>query len=292
MTQDKVILFSSLYEEENIESLLKRLFSVSRNKLKNSGLKKEFLNKKVRKRDLIKLPIDLVNILMINPIYNGPEVKIISNKSNILAVSKPSFAHIHPLRYSDDNNLLSFLRSTGKYHEYLTYKASTYDRSLLYRIDFETSGLVLLSNDNNKKNISMKCYFAVVRGEYSKFGSIKNKITTSGQKIKVSERGLPVECITFPLEYNKEKNMTLVGVFLKEGKRHQIRVQLSFLGFPIIGDLLYGDKPESIFGLHCFCYELDDQFYKDSNIPFLSLFTYFLNLDSNFQVLCNKFRNS
>jgi len=289
--QDNLGLFCSLYDEKSIETLIKSLFKMSRSKLKSFHLKKNYLKKAVRRKDEIELPLNLINSLMINPKYEGPKVSILTLNKDFIALSKPSMCHSHPLNYSNQDNLLSYLRSDGHYH-FLNKFEDKYDRTLVYRLDYETSGVVLLAQEEKRESIKLKFYFAVVHGEFCDSGEILHPITRTGKKIKIDVNEKTVKCYVLPLEYIKEENITLVGVFLNEGRRHQIRVQLSTLGHPIVGDQLYGtDSEKTFFGLHSYCYEVDDKKFIDQNIPFKSLFHYFLNLDSNFQVLCNKFRN-
>ena len=67
------------------------------------------------------------------------------------------------------------------------------------------------------------------------------------------------------------KGVSLVLVNLKTGLRHQIRAQLSFLGFPILGDELYGGrKAERVF-LHALRYEFSD-IVEDSNAELFNIF--------------------
>ena len=46
------------------------------------------------------------------------------------------------------------------------------------------------------------------------------------------------------------KDFSLIEVYPKTGRMHQIRVHFAFLGHPIIGDKIYGKKRESPAGLH------------------------------------------
>jgi 23S rRNA-/tRNA-specific pseudouridylate synthase len=55
----------------------------------------------------------------------------------------------------------------------------------------------------------------------------------------------------FELINNKE-GMALLSAIPKTGRTHQIRVHLKELGFPILGDKMYGGKPYDRLCLHCY----------------------------------------
>ena len=61
-------------------------------------------------------------------------------------MDKPANLFVHPLVYDEKNNCLSFLRTYKP--AYLGVNSKNYDRGLLYRLDFETSGvLVYVKNE-------------------------------------------------------------------------------------------------------------------------------------------------
>lgn len=288
------IKLSILKENETVEKFLKNTFSLSRNQIKKSKLGKSFLSKQLRYKDEIQLPIDLVNYLIINPRYSGSEVRVVSESEHTLVLSKPSRCHIHPLSYDETDNILSFIRSKSKWNSFLCINKKSYDRSLLYRLDYETSGLVILTNGEiNRSDIKAKIYLAVVEGHITDKLNLEHCITTTGKKIKESHSGEPSKCIIKPIAYDKNKNLSFVLVKLKEGRRHQIRIQLSLAGYPILGDLLYGaKKPSQYFGLHCLSYSFSHHSFFDENIPFSELLKSFLDIDSNLKMLCDEFRVS
>lgn len=111
----------------------------------------------------------------------------------------------------------------------------------VHRLDFQTSGLLIIAKTSKalvelgrmfeNKHIK-KSYKAVVIGKLQKAGVIINDI--NGQKAKT--------------EYHLEKSvksikntyLSLVNLHPHTGRTHQLRIHLSELGFPILGDKLYG----------------------------------------------------
>ena len=130
---------------------------------------------------------------------------------------------------------------------------------LLNRLDNETGGIVLFAKNDETfkyyhkemKNCNIeKIYIAVVQGKpEDKNGLINYPIAHHYKNIKkmvvVDERsdkkyrGKPRAAITeWRLLKIKNEN-SILEVKIKKGVRHQIRVHLSYIGFPIVGDKLY-----------------------------------------------------
>lgn len=278
-----------LGEERTFEEVL-MILGHSKSRIKKSNLSKKERCRRIRYREEISIPQELHNWGIINPSFEWGEAKeapfVIEERGDILAVHKPSHLHIHPLIYNEKNNLLSFLRKKG-YSNYLLEETELEDKSpwdggLLYRIDYETSGLVLLSSNGHlydqmrrhKDLIKEKVYLVVVEGRFSlKNGVYEHKLTTSGKKVKASDQGLLSHIDIEVLMVTDQAS--LLKVSLKEGRRHQIRVQLALLGYPIWGDTLYGASEKDSFGLHCFQYEFENgQVYTASHFWGLDFFSF------------------
>lgn len=241
--------------------------------LKKSEVAKKTLERLIEPRGEVGLPASLMNRGDIYPKYSPhhPRPVILEERGDILAVSKPSGIHCHPLHYGESDNLLSFIREE-KYFDYLGVNEQKMDRGLLYRLDLETSGLVLLTK--NPKLIKAaragelfkkKVYYALVEGDYDGPNKLSHTLSTTGKKIKADPKGREATLKIVSCEYLLHHNMSLLEVELKEGLRHQIRVQLALAGFPIVGDALYGGILNELFGLHCLRYELKKEIFEDKN---------------------------
>jgi 23S rRNA-/tRNA-specific pseudouridylate synthase len=53
-----------------------------------------------------------------------------------------------------------------------------------------------------------------------------------------------VKTTIYPVTYDENKNETLCVVTIHQGMRHQIRVHAASVGYPVVGDVLYGNKEE------------------------------------------------
>jgi 23S rRNA-/tRNA-specific pseudouridylate synthase len=252
-----------------MEEALLELLPISKNKLKKN-LPKNFLQKKVRQRDVVELSLDLVNYGFINPHYVGPEIEVIYEDDLIVALNKPVKIHSHPLTYLEKNNVLSFLRE--KFSEnILQVNRDEYDRGLLFRLDFETSGLICYIKQQTlfhelrnhfSKVAKKKTYLGMVKGKFDKLGLFQHMFTAYGEKgakqrVTDHQGDFLGELIILKTVYNEQLNQTLLTIELITGLRHQIRAQLAFLGFPLMGDDLYGGEKAERLYLHAFEYSFE-----------------------------------
>jgi 23S rRNA pseudouridine1911/1915/1917 synthase len=260
-------------------------------------LKKHFaskdLNRPIRAKDRSRLPLDLVNHMKINPVFTGPRPAVLKETENYLVLHKPSNVHSHPHVYSDQDTLLNFLSEEG-HHQTLNVNANNYDRGLLFRLDYETSGIMLVAKNDQyfeemrvhfREKMKSKFYWAIVEGDFNQEGFWTHYFKGSGakgSKQKVDVSPLP-DSDMGELEVKKvlyENGKSLVLVNLSHGLRHQIRAQLAALGFPILGDELYGGaKAERLF-LHALRYEWDE-IEEDPNAD---LFDRFFDLNRGLQM--------
>ena len=124
------------------------------------------------------------------------------------------------------------------------------------RLDRDTSGIVLAcKNSFAQDKISSefrdkveKKYLAICQGIFEdKEGIIDAPIATSEDGIRREVNYvIGKKSITSYKVLSEYDNMSLVILTLHTGRTHQIRVHLSHLGHPIIGDSLYGEKSDLI----------------------------------------------
>ncbi|MBT3584745.1 MAG: hypothetical protein HN509_07550 [Halobacteriovoraceae bacterium] len=259
--------FSLLQDISQLESFLKEELKLSKSSLKKYGLNRKLLNKSFKKREAIRLPLDLLNQGIVNPLYKGPAIKIIHQDEQLIVLEKPHQIHCHPLRYNESDNILSFLRQSG-HGKHLTQTEA--EKGLLNRLDFETSGVLVFVKDpvlhrelrdNFENLIKQKTYHAIVKGDFDKEGEHKHFLGQKGEKGKLviaQEDGAGKEAtiIVEKLKYHSGADKSLLQVSLIGGHRHQIRVQLQQLGYPIFGDLQYGGEPAERLFLHAYSYTI------------------------------------
>lgn len=265
----KTIDYCLLESCDSVETFLKSQFHSSGNKLKKY-FSKSFLNRRLNEKNTLVLPLNFVNDGEINPNYEGQDLKILHEDETFFVFVKNPNQHIHPLTYDEGDNCLSWLRLHRP--ELLQVNLENYDRGLLYRLDYETSGVVVYAKmtstykvlrEGFNELVKEKIYKCWVEGECLQSLVLKHSFTSSeikGKKVLVGDYGVHEkvgELLLSPVRYDQLLKRTLVEVTLKTGLRHQIRAQLAHIGFPLAGDLLYGGKAARRLYLHAWRYRLN-----------------------------------
>ena len=289
MKDEKIIEFSFIQDFPSLQEGIFVLLNISKSQLKKHGLSKKYLNKKIIKGDRIALPINLVNSKLVSPEYHGGEVTEIFEDDNILVLSKPFDLHCHPLNYNEGDNLISYLYSKKRF-DLLAVNKDNYDRGLLYRLDYSTSGLVVFlkkdedyefARENFSDVVSQKYYLAIVSGKYegeTLLTHLLRSVGEKGKKVVLDEEHTAeskfARCDVELLNYHPEKDMSLLKVRLHQGHRHQVRAQLRIAGYPIVGDQLYHGAKSSRLYLHCYQYgfKVNEKEYSLKDEPLFGLF--------------------
>lgn len=133
------------------------------------------------------------------------------------------------------------------------------------RLDVETTGIVLFSLDKAVQpaldalvagHDMEKRYLAVVPAGFpdgvTRVDRAIGRDRHDARRMRVSKTGKPALTTFTPLARKGRETLLLCG--LATGRRHQIRVHLASLGFPIVGDSLYGGR-SSRDGLMLHAYE-------------------------------------
>ncbi len=264
------IKLCSFVEYSTGRDFLLQTFNLTKSQIKKYKISKSFLNEKLFAKKELELPINLVNHGKINPIYRGEIIHELLRTSSFICFNKPPKIHCHPLSYDEQDNLISFVRMNYPI-SYLEINKEQYDRGLLFRLDYETSGLVVYSLNEElyqtarkdlKSIIHEKKYMAIVHGTIEEEQSVRHYIKPYGEKgasmVECQENDMRAFEINAKIKPIKSKNnKTLVEVIIKEGVRHQVRKHLELIGHPIIGDPLYSQNThnQQMF-LHCYQYTM------------------------------------
>ncbi|WP_338753582.1 RluA family pseudouridine synthase [Bacillus sp. FJAT-52991] len=185
-------------------------------------------------------------------------LSIVFEDAYVLVVAKPAGMNTIPSREHPAGSLANALIS---YYEQQGIEATVH---IVTRLDRDTSGLVLIAkhrhihhlfSEMQKQRLVSRSYVALASGLFSStVGVIEQPIgrkETSIIEREVREDG-QYACTRYEL-IHQYKTFAQVRLKLETGRTHQIRVHLSHIGHPLLGDDLYGGPMENITrqALHC-----------------------------------------
>ena len=174
---------------------------------------------------------------------------IVYEDDDVIVINKPKGLVVHPGAGNEEHTLANAL----KFHsENLSSLNGEFRPGIVHRIDKDTAGLLIIAkNDSAHAFLSNQLmdhtlgrkYYALVLGVISENeGKIIAPIGRDQkyrQKMAVDLlRGKEAETNFKVIERFKET--TLVECSLKTGRTHQIRVHMTYIGHPVIGDPIYG----------------------------------------------------
>jgi pseudouridine synthase, RluA family len=180
-------------------------------------------------------------------------VPILFEDGDLVVVNKPRGLVVHPAAGHWEGTLVnSLLAQCGD----LSGIGGEVRPGIVHRLDKDTSGvLVAAKNDFSHHFLSEQIrtreakrnYYAIVQGEIAESqGRIEAPIgrhPKDRKKMAVLSQG-GKESITEFSVVERFAGYTLVECQLVTGRTHQIRVHFSYIGFPVVGDPLYGTKKQ------------------------------------------------
>ena len=180
---------------------------------------------------------------------------ILFEDEHIIVVNKPSGLLTIATNKEKEKTLYHIVR------EYLISKDRRTRIFIVHRLDKDTSGIVIFAKDEKTKNklqenwneyVLLREYVAVVHGKLNKkTDTIKQKLKeTKTNLVYVSHDAEGKEAITNYEVIKENENYSLVSINIETGRKNQIRVALSSINHPIVGDKKYGlkgDKEERLY---------------------------------------------
>ncbi|AEB75859.1 RluA family pseudouridine synthase [Clostridium botulinum] len=186
----------------------------------------------------------------INP--ENIEMDILYEDNDIIVINKSQGMVVHPATSNYSGTLVNALL----YHcDTLSTLNDDTRPGIVHRIDKDTSGVLVVAKNNKAHEIlaeqlkehSMKReYIAVVEGIVKEENGLVDEPLGRNPKdrIKMAVVEGGKNAVTHYEVLKRFKKNTLVKCILETGRTHQIRVHMSYIGHPLVGDPMYGFKKQ------------------------------------------------
>ena len=209
--------------------------------------KKSKSSYKVEKSDLIEIVVPDEKEIDLVP--ENIDIKILYEDSDMAVIDKEAGIVVHPSHGHESGTLVNAVM----YHiKDLSGINGEIRPGIVHRLDKDTSGLLIIAkNDAAHLKLSemfgnngiRKTYVAILKGKINKdSGDLETLI---GRDPKDRKKMAVVKtngktAVTHFQVLDKNEKFSLVKVNIKTGRTHQIRVHMKYLGYPVLGDKMYG----------------------------------------------------
>lgn len=243
------------WNDYTIEALLRDVWQIPKKQLHQIRMDKGVLVNHEQKRWSESLVEgDYLEVKLFIPeesdvVPDQKKVEVLYEDDHILVANKPAGMDTHPNEKGQTGTLLNAVVHHCGPHTNVRH---------IHRLDRDTTGAVLFAKHRIAGSIMdrlleerkvKRAYMALVHGLVSKKkGTIEQAIGKDrhhATRKRVSPKGQSAITDYEVHGYLKEKDATLVKLFLRTGRTHQIRVHMSYMGHPLLGDTLYGGKKKA-----------------------------------------------
>ena len=247
VSQDGIRLDAYIAKKENnlSRSMIQKLIQ-SANILVNGSVQKE--SYKVKMNDIITINIPLAKESEL--LKQNIPLNIIYEDDDILVINKEKGMVVHPGNGNPDGTLVNAIMAHCG--DSLSGIGGEKRPGIVHRLDKDTSGLIIVAK-NDKAHINLtnqiknreveKIYIALVRGIIAENEATINMPISRDPKdrIKMAVNKNGKEAITHFKVLERYKRYTLIELKIDTGRTHQIRVHMSHIGFPVVGDEVYSN---------------------------------------------------
>jgi 23S rRNA pseudouridine1911/1915/1917 synthase len=201
-------------------------------------------------RIVVRVPDESEPVIRPEPI----PLQVVYEDEYLLAVDKPAGMVVHPAAGHSSGTLVNALLA---YCPQVADVGGVDRAGIVHRLDKDTSGLLLVAKDPEthaalqrqfKHRQVRKTYLALVEGRiYPKEGIVEAPVgrdQRARKRMAVTRTGRPAVTQYRAVEYFRDH--TLLQVRPHTGRTHQVRVHLAWLGYPVVGDRVYGRRRQPL----------------------------------------------
>lgn len=184
------------------------------------------------------------------------DIEVLYEDTHLLVVNKPKGMVVHPAAGHSTGTLVNaLLYHCGR----LSGIGGEVRPGIVHRLDKDTSGVIVVAKNDAahlalssqfKNHSIIREYVAVAHGLLAKErGTIEGAIArhhTERKKMAIAPPGKGRAAVTHFEVMERFGHYTYLTLCLETGRTHQIRIHLSTLGHPVVGDRLYGPKRERL----------------------------------------------
>jgi len=184
------------------------------------------------------------------------ELNIIFEDDNVIVINKPAGIVVHPGAGNYSGTIVNALLA---YYPAIRQVGEQDRPGVVHRLDKDTSGVLIFAKTNEsyrwlvkqfKSRDIRKTYIALVDGHPpTPTGRIEAPIERDANirtRMAVGLRGQGKNAVSEYFESKRYEKHSLLEVHPITGRTHQIRVHLSYIGVPVVGDTLYGHRHASL----------------------------------------------
>ena len=265
MSEIHELVVDEEFAKQRLDKFLTIKTCLSRTRIQellDNGYVKTLTERLIKANDKVKVgeiyTVIVPDAVEADPIPQNIPLNIIYEDEHLLVINKPSGFVVHPAPGHGDNTLVNALLHHCKSD--LSGIGGVKRPGILHRLDKDTSGIMVIAkNDKTHQALAKqfhdrseelkKTYQALVWsrpnpangiidapiGRHPKFRQ-KMAVVNSGKPAQTSYKVIQ----TFNSKSSAGEQISLVECLLHTGRTHQIRVHMQHIGFPIVGDALYG----------------------------------------------------
>lgn len=211
-------------------------------------------NYKLREKDVIDVEVPEAKEVEILP--EDIPLDILYEDADVIVVNKPQGMVVHPAPGHTSGTLVNALM----YHCGDTLSGINGEKrpGIVHRIDKDTSGVLMIAKNDAahqslaaqlaEHSITRKYNAVVYNGFNEDEGTVDKPIGRNPQdrkKMAVTEKHSR-HAVTHYRVIERMEKFTLIEAQLETGRTHQIRVHMTYIGHPLLGDPVYGPKNQPI----------------------------------------------